>query len=150
MEHADKGDLLSFIKSNGTLSEITALNLMKQLASAVYYLHSQKCIAHRDIKLANVLLTSKNNGLKLADFGLSNFYDKYQQQLKTSCGSPCYSAPEILIGAKYCPIAADIWSMGVVFYAMVEGCLPFYDENIKQLYKQVIKGRYCEHEKASK
>lgn len=40
MEHADKGDLLSFIKSNGTLSEITALNLMKQLASAVYYLHS--------------------------------------------------------------------------------------------------------------
>ena len=66
---------------------------MKQLATAVHYLHSEKSIAHRDIKLANVLLTSKNNGVKLADFGLSNFYDKVDQQLKTSCGSPCYSAP---------------------------------------------------------
>lgn len=76
MEHADKGDLLSFIKNNGTLSEMMALNFIKQLAEAVQYLHAEKSIAHRDIKLANILMTSKNNNVKLADFGLSNFYDK--------------------------------------------------------------------------
>lgn len=127
MQHADNGDLLTYIKNNGTLSESLALNLMQQLINAVSYLHNEKAIAHRDIKLANILLTSKNNGVKLADFGLSNFYDKNTKQLKTSCGSPCYSAPEILIGAKYNPLSADIWSVGVVFYAMIEGCLPFYD-----------------------
>jgi serine/threonine protein kinase len=131
MEHADKGDLLTFIKNNGTLSEATALNFLKQLAEAVEYLHLEKSIAHRDIKLANILITSKNNNIKLADFGLSNFYDKEKMQLRTCCGSPCYSAPEILIGCQYNPIVADIWSLGVVLYSMIEGCLPFYDENVK-------------------
>lgn len=131
MEYADKGDLLSFIKSNGTLSEMMALNFMRQIAEAVEYLHYEKCIAHRDIKLANILLSSKNHTIKLADFGLSNFYDKEKNLLKTSCGSPCYSAPEVLVGAKYNPLASDIWSLGVVFYSMIEGCLPFYHENVK-------------------
>lgn len=127
MQYAEKGDLLTYIKNNGTLSEALALKFIKQLAETVDFLHSQKFIAHRDIKLANILLSSKNNTIKLADFGLSNFYDKNNQVLKTSCGSPCYSAPEILRGVKYYPIAADIWSLGIVLFAMIEGCLPFYD-----------------------
>lgn len=57
--------------------------------------------------------------MKLGDFGLSNFYDKIEGTLQTSCGSPCYSAPEILKGKKYDPLPADVWSLGVVLYAMI-------------------------------
>ncbi len=73
MEHAD-GDLLTYIKDNGTLSQHLALVYMRQLSEAIKYLHNEKNIAHRDIKLANILLCSKHNCIKLADFGLSNFY----------------------------------------------------------------------------
>lgn len=89
------------------------------------YLHRERLIAHRDIKLANVLLGS-GGVIKLADFGLSNFYSQELKELKSSCGSPCYSAPEVIQRDPYDPLAADIWSLGVVLYAMIEGSLPFF------------------------
>jgi serine/threonine protein kinase len=92
MEYMEKGDLLTYIKNQGTISEEKAIYFMEQLASAVKYLHKDKNVAHRDIKLANILLNS-NGKVKLADFGLSNFYNEHTKTLKTSCGSPCYSAP---------------------------------------------------------
>lgn len=83
-----------FIQCRGRLAEATASAIFQQLISAVEYLHCVG-IAHRDIKPENILLDYQNN-VKLIDFGLSNFYQK-GEKLITSCGSPCYAPPEMLV-----------------------------------------------------
>lgn len=62
--------------------------------------------------------------------------------MKTSCGSPCYAAPEMISGDKYVPLCSDIWSVGIILYAMVCGYLPFEDANYKVLYAKVLRGKY--------
>lgn len=62
--------------------------------------------------------------------------------LKTACGSPCYAAPEMIAGKKYLGLNADLWSCGVVLFAMICGYLPFEDSNTTQLYKKIIAGDY--------
>jgi 5'-AMP-activated protein kinase catalytic alpha subunit len=80
-------------------------------------------IIFRDLKPENILI-SENNILKIIDFGLSNSY-KNSRMLETPCGSPCYAAPEMLLGNKYNGLEIDIWSVGIILYAMVHGFLPF-------------------------
>jgi 5'-AMP-activated protein kinase catalytic alpha subunit len=75
------------------------------------------------------LLLDENNNIKLIDFGLSNSM-KDSQALRTACGSPNYAAPEIISGRSYGGVAVDIWSMGVILYAMVCGTLPFDDDSM--------------------
>ena len=82
------------------------------------------------------------------DFGLSNTYSTknsklkiiLEELLKTACGSPCYAAPEMIAGKRYEGLNADIWSCGVILYAMVCGYLPFEDPNTSALYKKIIAG----------
>ena len=74
------------------LSEIESCKLFRELISSVEYLHEIGC-AHRDIKPSNILIDEDKN-LKLIDFGLGNQYSE-EEKLKTSCGSPCYAAPEV-------------------------------------------------------
>lgn len=62
--------------------------------------------------------------------------------LKTACGSPCYAAPEMIAGKKYEGLAADIWSCGVILFAMICGYLPFEDPNTASLYKKITSGEY--------
>lgn len=96
--------------------------------SAVNYCHSHK-IVHRDLKPENLLLDEDLKNLKLIDFGLSNsMKDSYP--LKTACGSPNYAAPEIVMGRSYSGVESDVWSMGVILYAMVCGSLPFDDDSM--------------------
>ena len=84
-------------------------------------------ISHRDLKPENLLLDINKN-IKIVDFGLSNTY-KPGELLKTACGSPCYAAPEMIAGKKYNGLMVDIWSMGVIMYALTCGYLPFEDSN---------------------
>ena len=77
----------------------------------------------RDLKPENLLL-DENKKLKIIDFGLSNHYDD-GQLLATPCGSPCYAAPEMILGKKYSGLMVDIWSTGIILYAMTCGYLPF-------------------------
>jgi len=79
--------------------------------------------------------------IKIVDFGLSNTYGK-GERLKTACGSPCYAAPEMIQGEQYEPIKADIWSCGVILYALVCGYLPFEDPDTSILYSKITNGDY--------
>jgi 5'-AMP-activated protein kinase catalytic alpha subunit len=60
--------------------------------------------------------------------------------LKTACGSPCYAAPEMIAGKPYVSIRVDLWSCGVILYALLAGYLPFEDENTKRLYDKILSG----------
>lgn len=97
-------------------------------------------ICHRDLKPENLLLDFRGN-IKVVDFGLSNLYEG-EDRLKTACGSPCYAAPEMLMGMQYNGLKTDLWSCGVVLYAMVCGYLPFEDPELAVLYKKIKSGRY--------
>jgi len=95
-------------------------------------------VVHRDLKPENLLLDSKNN-VKIADFGLSNVMAD-GHFLKTSCGSPNYAAPEVISGKLYAGPEVDVWSAGVILYALLCGSLPFDDESIPNLFKKIKGG----------
>jgi len=81
------------------------------------------------------------NNIKIVDFGLSNTY-KPGEFLQTACGSPCYAAPEMVAGKEYDGLAADMWSCGVIIYAMVCGFLPFEDPKTNKLYHKILNAEY--------
>ena len=111
------------------------------MVSGIEYIHKSG-ICHRDLKPENLLL-DYDKTLKIVDFGLSNMYTAGSaEQLKTACGSPCYAAPEMIAGKKYTGLKSDIWSSGVVLYAMVCGFLPFEDPKTSNLYKKILAGDY--------
>lgn len=109
--------------------------IFAQLAGAVSYIHSKSCV-HRDLKLENVLL-DKNGDVKLVDFGFTREYEGKASYLQTFCGTICYSAPEMLRGEKYAGEKVDVWSLGVVLFALLTGALPF-DEDDDMATKQKI------------
>ena len=138
IEYCPNGELFNFIVRKGRLLEDEARRLFSQLVSAVDYIHS-KGISHRDLKPENILI-DKNYNIKLTDFGLCHKQNPSQQLLKTQCGSPYYAPPEIVLGEKYDGFKGDIWSLGVVLFAMVTGSLPWSDLTIPALYKQIVSG----------
>jgi len=95
---------------------------------------------HRDLKPENLLL-DHNQNIKIVDFGLSNTY-KNGETLKTACGSPCYAAPEMIAGQRYHGSQVDIWSCGVILFALICGYLPFEDPNTANLYKKILNGEF--------
>ena len=90
---------------------------------------------HRDLKPENLLLDEHNN-IKIADFGLANWLED-GNFLDTSCGSPNYAAPEVISGRMYAGPEVDVWSCGVILYALLCGRLPFDDENIPALFRKI-------------
>jgi 5'-AMP-activated protein kinase, catalytic alpha subunit len=78
-----------------------------------------------------------HKNIKIVDFGLSNTY-KQNEKLKTACGSPCYASPEMIAGLHYDPLKSDIWSTGVILYALLCGFLPFDDPDTQKLYKKIM------------
>lgn len=129
MEHAARGDLLEYINAHGRFPEPGARRLFMQLASAVGYCHSMR-VVHRDLKCENILL-DHNLNLKLSDFGFAALLHPQEQHLHTHCGSYAYAAPEILNAEDYKGTQTDVWSMGVVLFAMLCGKLPFCDKDFK-------------------
>ncbi|PIK37722.1 putative serine/threonine-protein kinase Nek5-like isoform X3 [Apostichopus japonicus] len=140
-EYVAGGDLLSYVRNqkDGYLSESRSRVYVRQLVSALHHLH-ERGVVHRDLKMENIILDAKRKNLKLIDFGLSNHYNT-DQLLKTHCGSPEYAAPELFVtGREYGP-EIDIWSFGIIVYAMVTGKLPFtapHTENRRQRLLQLI------------
>ena len=139
MEYICGKELFEYIIYNKKLSELEACKLYQQIISGIEYLGKIK-VVHRDIKPENLLLDNKNN-IKIVDFGLSNSYPK-NELLTTACGSPCYAAPEMINGEKYYGLKADIWSSGIVLYAMLCGYLPFEEADNEKLYKKITEGKF--------
>mmetsp|Transcript_1926 Transcript_1926/g.3094 ORF Transcript_1926/g.3094 Transcript_1926/m.3094 type:complete len:475 (+) Transcript_1926:59-1483(+) len=138
-EYINGGELFDYIIENGKLSEAESRKFFQQMISGIEYFH-KKLIVHRDLKPENLLLDSHLN-IKIADFGLSNIL-KDGLFLKTSCGSPNYAAPEVISGRPYLGPEVDIWSCGIILYALLCGTLPFDDENIPNLFKKIKGGIY--------
>ena len=139
MEYIQGKELFDYIVSKRRLSEIEACKFYQQIISGIEYLGKIR-VVHRDLKPENLLLDNKKN-IKIVDFGLSNIYPN-NELLKTACGSPCYAAPEMINGELYKGLGADIWSSGIVLYAMLCGYLPFEDEDNENLYKKITSGKF--------
>ena len=140
MEYVDGGELFDVLVNNGKLPEHEAVYYFKQIIQGVSYLHKFN-ICHRDLKPENILLDKKNQKIKIADFGMAAL-ELSDTLLTTSCGSPHYASPEIIKGMKYNGSPSDVWSCGVILYALLAGYLPFNDSDIKTLLGKVQKGKY--------
>ena len=139
MEYMPNGELFDHIVKSKKLKENEASRFFQQIIEGIEYIHKLK-IVHRDLKPENLLLDDKFN-IKIVDFGLSNLY-KNSEKLGTACGSPCYAAPEMIRGEKYNGLKVDIWSSGIILYALICGYLPFDDNDTQILYQKIIKGEF--------
>ena len=120
MRFAEHGDLLHRLWK-APFEQSIAFRVIDQILSAVEYLHANG-IVHRDIKLENILL-SKHTGAKLCDFGLASI--TFNGIVSGNCGSFEYSAPEAIKQPTFNGFKADMWSVGVVIYAIFARRLPF-------------------------
>lgn len=102
----------------------------------VAYIHS-KNVAHRDIKLENILIESKTGKLKIIDFGFCCYA---QEKLKVFCGTPSYMSPEIVSKREYFGAPSDIWGCGVLLFTLLCGTFPFKSQFEKDLYRKIQKG----------
>ncbi|XP_040585597.1 putative sperm motility kinase W [Mesocricetus auratus] len=134
MEYVPGKDLQMLLKTIGYLKEEDARSIFQQVVSAVHFLHKRR-IAHRDIKLENILVDGCGN-IKLCDFGLA-IQLKEGQMLKKVCGSLLYVAPEILARKPYDGLAGDMWSLGVVLYVLVTGQYPYFETTAHALYRLI-------------
>ena len=123
--------LFDEIYENKRISELKAANWMSQLLDALSYIHSLNII-HRDLKPENILL-DENDNVKLTDFGLSRFVGP-DNLASTPCGSPSYTAPEVLSEQPYDGKKSDCWSCGVILYFMVVGKLPWENKTAMTVY----------------
>ncbi|GMR45168.1 hypothetical protein PMAYCL1PPCAC_15363, partial [Pristionchus mayeri] len=140
MEYCSGGEMFDYIVRKAKLEESEARHFFRQLVQAIAYIHD-KGFAHRDLKPENLLLTEDLH-LKVIDFGLCAKPSGVFKPLETACGSPAYAAPELIKGTPYYGNEADIWSMGVLLYALLCGTLPFEDDNMQGLYRKIMRGSY--------
>ncbi|XP_040999682.1 CBL-interacting serine/threonine-protein kinase 7-like [Juglans microcarpa x Juglans regia] len=141
VELATGGELFSKISRRGKLAEPSARRYFQQLVSALHFCH-QNGVAHRDLKPQNLLL-DKDGNLKVSDFGLSALPEQLKNGLlHTACGTPAYTAPEVVCRRGYDGSKADAWSCGVILYVFLAGYLPFDDSNLVYMYKKIHRRDY--------
>jgi serine/threonine protein kinase len=120
------------LASQGRVAEVQAAGIMRQVFSALEYLHINR-IVHRDVKLENVFISS-GMVIKIGDFGVADFIFGENEKRYTLCGTIDYIAPEMLSDSGH-RFEVDIWSAGVVMYGLLEGCLPFGHADQEEKFK---------------
>ncbi|AFP65499.1 SNF1-related kinase (nucleomorph) [Chroomonas mesostigmatica CCMP1168] len=138
-EYLNGGELYDYLSCEVELDEEDCRRFFQQLISGIDYFHRHSII-HRDLKPENILLDLYRN-IKIADFGLSNVMLD-GNLIKTSCGSPNYASPEIVLGNSYLGPEVDVWSLGVILFALLGKELPFDDDNISVLYRKISFGLF--------
>nr|XP_023654309.1 serine/threonine-protein kinase BRSK1-like isoform X4 [Paramormyrops kingsleyae] len=139
LEHVSGGELFDYLVKKGRLTPKEARKFFRQIISALDFCHNHS-ICHRDLKPENLLLDEKNN-IRIADFGMASL-QVGDSLLETSCGSPHYACPEVIRGEKYDGRKADVWSCGVILFALLVGALPFDHDNLRQLLEKVKSGLF--------
>jgi len=143
MDYAEGGDLAKKItemqRKNALFSESQILDWFTQICLALKHVHDRK-ILHRDLKNQNIFIT-KDNTIKLGDFGIARILSNTREKAKTMVGTPYYLSPEIIENKPY-NFSSDIWSLGVVLYELCTLKPPFNAENLKYLALKIIKGIY--------
>ena len=139
MEYCPNGELFQYIIDRGRLAEADAKPIIREMLDTIQYVHSTN-VSHRDLKPENLLI-DKDGRVKLSDFGLSRYVGR-NHLVETPCGSPCYASPECLSGKPYNGLTTDVWSLGVIIYAMLTGQLPWTKRNQAQLFAQIKRGEY--------
>lgn len=127
LEYCAGDELYDYLLKSGPLPVDKVQKIFAQLVGAVSYVHKQSCV-HRDLKLENILFDRHEN-VKLVDFGFTREYEGRTNHLQTFCGTVCYAAPEMLKGEKYAGEKVDVWSLGIILYALLCGELPFDDDD---------------------
>ncbi|KAH8880165.1 Pkinase-domain-containing protein [Thozetella sp. PMI_491] len=140
-EFVEKGDMFEFINWQGRMREEEAMYYFRQIMRAMEYIHSFN-ICHRDLKPENILLKADGT-VKIADFGMAALRQGPNRPLTTACGSPHYAAPELLRNQGYMGPEVDLWSMGVILFAMLAGRLPFDEAN---LHVMLAKSKNADYE----
>ncbi|CAO1630753.1 unnamed protein product [Jaminaea pallidilutea] len=140
MEYVAGGELFDHLVARGRLRPSEARSYFRQIIFGVDHCHRFN-ICHRDLKPENLLLDGSKRVVKVADFGMAAL-QPVERMLETSCGSPHYASPEIVSGKSYKGSASDIWSCGIILFALLCGRLPFDDPNITRLLHKVRDGRF--------
>lgn len=125
MELAEGGNLFEYMNnfSHNRLPEDEAKYCFFQIGNGLRHVHKLN-IAHRDLKVDNIFVAKTDRGIifKIGDFG----YAKNASFLSTQLGTPCYFPPEIQENRQQYTIAADIWTLGCLFFACLSGSFPFH------------------------
>jgi len=111
--------------------------MVTQVLRAISYMNSMG-IAHRDLKPENILL-DKDHNIKISDFGLSK--DFSSEAMSTSCGTPTYVAPEVLLGSTY-DVQCDVWSTGVITYILLSSHIPFDGDGESEVFERILSACY--------
>ena len=135
MELVDGQTLYDHANFCGPFPEWKIRRYLAQLVVALEYLH-KRSIAHRDLKCENIMIDKYDN-IHVIDFGFAKQLANEKSMFTTMCGSPAYVAPEIILEQPY-DERVDIWSLGVIIYAITVGCLPFEDENMSNLLDKIL------------
>jgi serine/threonine protein kinase len=136
LEYCPGDELYNRLLRTGAMEPEKVQRIFTQLVGAVSYVHMKSCV-HRDLKLENILL-DKHENVKLVDFGFTREYEGKMSYLQTWCGTVCYSAPEMIKGEKYAGEKVDVWSLGIILYALLCGELPFDEDDDESGTKQLI------------
>ena len=145
LEYCPGDELYNHLLKTGPIEPSKVQKIFTQLIGAVSYVHQKQCV-HRDLKLENILL-DKHENVKLVDFGFTREYEGKASYLQTWCGTVCYSAPEMLKGEKYAGEKVDVWSLGIILYALLCGELPFDEDDEEVTKTRILKEepKYPEH-----
>ena len=147
MEYAQGGDLLTFMKNRRSLQEPEARKIFRQIVNGLGHIHCRS-VLHRDVKLDNILLDS-NGTIKICDFGISRIIFDSTSLIFEQCGTPAYVSPEIMKDNGYSGFKSDVWSLGIILFALVCGQLPFKAASLLDLRDVIVKGKFVFPEKLS-
>ena len=140
MEMMSGGELFDYVVAKGTLSEEEASELIRKICSAVAHMHACNII-HRDLKPENLLLTAsgKDAQVKLIDFGLAKVM--HEDTARSFLGTKGYLAPEMLQRSNY-DKSVDMWSLGVIAFVLLCGCLPFDDDSSRIISESAARKKF--------
>lgn len=141
LEICPNHSLMDLLKKRKVLTEPEVRYFMTQIIGGIKYMHTRRVI-HRDLKLGNIFFDPEMN-LKIGDFGLAAVLHADKDRKYTICGTPNYIAPEVLtgktVGHSY---EVDIWSIGVMMYALLIGKPPFQSKDVSLIYERIKTNEY--------